>query len=332
MAAYSLLVFIGRFQPFHEGHAHILKRALELGDKVVIIIGSAAAPRSPRNPFTAEERIEMIQSYCADHFAQDLHRIVFEGVEDRYYNEARWLSDVKKAVAKHQSPGQTGLIGHAKDRSSYYLTSFPEYTWVSVENYHNVHATQMRESWYTHQLFQQQALLHFLPASIERWLKAFMQRPEFAYLCDYYAANQAYRKEWAVAPYPVVLVTVDALVTCCKHVLLIKRGNHPGLGYFAMREGIIRELIEETQIQLPKEVLNAHLESITLFDHPDRSEVTRKITHAGYIVLPHTTLPQIAGADDALEARWVSFQDLPGLKEQIHGDHYPIMNQMLGLD
>jgi len=53
----------GRFQPLHRGHVEIAKWAYrELGvDEMVFLIGMASESYTPRNPFTAGERIEMIR-------------------------------------------------------------------------------------------------------------------------------------------------------------------------------------------------------------------------------------------------------------------------------
>ena len=55
-------LFIGRFQPFHNGHLHIIRKALEEVDELVIVIGSAECSFSSKDPFTAGERFEMIDS------------------------------------------------------------------------------------------------------------------------------------------------------------------------------------------------------------------------------------------------------------------------------
>jgi len=55
-------LFVGRFQPFHNGHLDAIKRILEEEDRVVIVIGSAEENNEPANPFTAGERFQMIEA------------------------------------------------------------------------------------------------------------------------------------------------------------------------------------------------------------------------------------------------------------------------------
>jgi len=52
--------YIGRFQPFHEGHSAMVERISEEVDELVVGIGSADQSHTVRNPFTAGERIMMI--------------------------------------------------------------------------------------------------------------------------------------------------------------------------------------------------------------------------------------------------------------------------------
>ena len=52
--------YIGRFQPFHEGHDTMVERISREVDELVVGIGSADKSHTVRNPFTAGERIMMI--------------------------------------------------------------------------------------------------------------------------------------------------------------------------------------------------------------------------------------------------------------------------------
>ncbi len=54
-------LFIGRFQPFHNGHLYALKAILKEVDELIIAVGSAQMSHELDNPFTAGERIEMIR-------------------------------------------------------------------------------------------------------------------------------------------------------------------------------------------------------------------------------------------------------------------------------
>src|SRR5690606_10493536 len=55
-------VLIGRFQPLHNGHLALLRQALAAAQQAVVILGSACQARSPKNPFTWQERAQLIQA------------------------------------------------------------------------------------------------------------------------------------------------------------------------------------------------------------------------------------------------------------------------------
>jgi len=58
----STAFFVGRFQPFHNGHLEVIKDLLHEYDHLCIVIGSALEERTEKNPFSADEREEMIRS------------------------------------------------------------------------------------------------------------------------------------------------------------------------------------------------------------------------------------------------------------------------------
>ena len=148
--SFDLCVFIGRFQPFHAGHARVVEEGLRQGRRMVVLVGSANEPRSFRNPFTAEERIEMIRSS----FGFD-PRLVVLPLEDSEYNLSDWLERANQTVERAWStlcaadaslPGtpKVALIGHPKDASSYYLNLFPAWGSIGVPQHLVLNATDIR--------------------------------------------------------------------------------------------------------------------------------------------------------------------------------------------
>lgn len=65
-------LFVGRFQPLHNGHAYIIERALSEVDDLIIGIGSAESSHTSSDPLTSGERMEMI-----------LKASVVQGIRDR---------------------------------------------------------------------------------------------------------------------------------------------------------------------------------------------------------------------------------------------------------
>lgn len=58
--------YIGRFQPFHDGHYNMVERIADEVDELILGIGSADDSHTVRNPFTAGERIMMITKSLVD--------------------------------------------------------------------------------------------------------------------------------------------------------------------------------------------------------------------------------------------------------------------------
>ena len=58
-------LLIGRMQPVHNGHIEIIKQILEEVDEIIIGIGSAQLSHELKNPFTAGERLMMLNQALA---------------------------------------------------------------------------------------------------------------------------------------------------------------------------------------------------------------------------------------------------------------------------
>ncbi|MGM0592454.1 MAG: nicotinamide-nucleotide adenylyltransferase [Halobacteriota archaeon] len=58
--------YIGRFQPYHNGHHYMVEEIASEVDELVLGIGSAGDSHTKRNPFTAGERIMMLTKSLVD--------------------------------------------------------------------------------------------------------------------------------------------------------------------------------------------------------------------------------------------------------------------------
>lgn len=54
-------LFVGRFQPFHNGHLEAIRYILRNAEDLLIVVGSAQHSHEEVNPFTTGERISMIR-------------------------------------------------------------------------------------------------------------------------------------------------------------------------------------------------------------------------------------------------------------------------------
>jgi len=82
--------YIGRFQPYHDGHHRMVTEIAEEVDELVLGIGSAGDSHTPRNPFTAGERVMMVTKSVTD---LDITTYVVP-IEDLDRNSV-WVSHVR---------------------------------------------------------------------------------------------------------------------------------------------------------------------------------------------------------------------------------------------
>lgn len=337
---YEVAVFIGRFQPFHVGHYKVVMEAMKQCRHLIIGIGSANVSRSTKNPFTYEERVEFVKESIPHRYLNNVH---FVPLNDYLYDDNKWLLNTRKAISNKikeigANKNSVALIGHKKDNSSYYLAMFPEWKSIDVPNYENISATDIRKS-----MFEGKTYSHDISTgTYQKIIDLKNTKNVWENLQTDYDIVKADKKSWENAPYPPIFVTVDNVVVCSGHILLVQRGGSPGKGLYALPggflnhnekiiDGAIRELREETMLKVPEPVLRGNIVQVKVFDHPDRSSRGRTITHACYINLGmQQILPKIKGADDAVKAEWVPIKEIDPRK--MFEDHYDIISYFIGLE
>ena len=352
---FDYLIFIGRFQPFHNGHLWTLQHALQRADKVIVLCGSARQARNPMHPFTVEDRERMIRLALTE---EEQARVFVVGISDRMYNDQQWLTEVQHLVDRviavdttnlgsHQAQFRIGIVGPprgAKKGSADYLDLFPQWARVEAPELPDVHASRIRHAFFDpDREGDWPACAALLPEPVFDWLNTFRSGETFANLQGEYLFVKRYRQSWAAAPYPPTFVTVDAVVIHSGHVLLVRRRSQPGKGLWALpggfvnpderiRDAVIRELKEETRLKVPAPVLAGSVRESRVFDHPQRSLRGRTITHAFLIELAPTSegLPKVRGDDDADKAKWVPLFEFNRMEEQLFEDHFYIVNWFLG--
>jgi bifunctional NMN adenylyltransferase/nudix hydrolase len=330
----DLAVLIGRFQPFHWGHMGLLQKALELAPRALVVVGSAHGPRLVKNPFSAQERIDTIGGSLS---AAERERVRFATVRD-YYDEPRWAGAVEAAVNAEARGGRVTLVGFRKDDTSSYLSLFPQWQEHAAPRQAPIDATALRRVYFESGAELPAELEAAVPQPIAQFLRQFRVTAEFERLREELAALDESRAKYGSGPF----VTVDALVTAGDHLLLVQRGRAPGKDLWALPGGFLdgserllsaamRELKEETGLACSDAELRGCLRGVAVFDHPQRSQRGRTITHAHHFALNDRALPSVQGADDAQAARWVRIADLPAMSTELFEDHFQIIDHFLSL-
>ena len=112
-------IYVGRFQPFHIGHLHIVQEALKsLGPhgRLLLIIGSLGAT-DPKNPYSYELRKEFVERCLTD---DEKSKVIITGLrdstpEDRAVDPHWWYTQVRQ-ITQELCPGsEFFLYGSNKD-------------------------------------------------------------------------------------------------------------------------------------------------------------------------------------------------------------------------
>ena len=338
---FDLIVYIGRFQPFHNAHKDTLDYAASMATNVLVLVGSSENATSIKNPWSFNTRYSMIND------STHILNLFIEGIKDYTYDDNKWITEVGNIINNHiyqLSAKKIAIIGHDKDHSSFYLNYFPQWEFIEVPSYPNhsdsIDATKIRRLLFNNDL---EFIKGVLPVPVYKLLKRYIQTKEFSVLFREWNFVESYKASWAGSPYEPTFVTVDPVVVQSGHILLIERGEYPGNGLIALpggfldpgekiRKAVVRELIEETGLKIPSKVLNGSIDAYDMFDDPGRSTRGRTITHAYRFTLDATQpLPRVKGQSDAKKAKWYSFADFENMENVMYEDHFHIVKHMLNL-
>lgn len=360
--AYDTIIYIGRFQPFHNAHLETIMHGLTLAYRVIVVVGSANQAIDEDNPFTEAERIEVIRESihdaCIDrNIAVDNldDRVKYLSIENEVYNNGGWGITVAAMVEPLLTGPNVKLIGYNKDETSFYLTMFPQ--WgdpIEMPLVEILDATTIREIYFSPKV-NLNLIKGVVPSATTRFLEKYLNSSEYQYIMEDAEYIRNYRKQFEHLPYPITFNTGDCIVFKDGHVLLVKRKAAPGKGLLAfpggflnartytkkngevvkadasMLECAIRELFEETKIKLPAALIRGCIKEEKIFDYVKRSRRGRVITTAQIIVLPSDGkgLPKVKGSDDADEVGtgWYPIHKLT--RKMFFEDHYDMLKYAL---
>jgi nicotinamide-nucleotide adenylyltransferase len=88
-------LFIGRFQPFHNGHAMVLHRLSTQYQEIIIGIGSSQYHDTRENPFSEQERTQMITQSLE---AMNIHSYRIIPIPD-IHDPPHWVDHVCSLVS-----------------------------------------------------------------------------------------------------------------------------------------------------------------------------------------------------------------------------------------
>ncbi|MGZ5180548.1 MAG: NUDIX domain-containing protein [Ramlibacter sp.] len=334
----ELAVCAARFLLPNASNLALVRAALQRAPRCMVFIRRAHLAPSPANPFAWNDRAAMLHDALGE---AERARVDIVPLRE-HWDDQRLLRDMGAAAGGTQPVAWLLAAEPPVDAED-----LP--TGWSIERVDGGDGDAQAAAW-LEQLYAADdparglaALEHQqLPPQSVDFLRRWLATPTCATVRDDWRQNAHEKRQWSVAPYPVVLVTVDAVVRAGGHVLLIRRGRSPGRGLWALpggflepREAVlhaaVRELVEETGLPLSMRQMRQRLRGVRIFDHPERSQRGRIITHTFFFDLGDMEPPRVQGADDAAAAQWVPVAQLPELEAQLHDDHFHMLDTFLGL-
>ncbi|MFA5945288.1 MAG: adenylyltransferase/cytidyltransferase family protein [Patescibacteria group bacterium] len=93
-------IFPGRFQPFHNGHLMVVQGMMKMCENAIIVICESADKKSAEDPFSLDERREMISAAL---LSADIMDATIVSVKDTQSDEA-WAHHVLDSAGNPDEP------------------------------------------------------------------------------------------------------------------------------------------------------------------------------------------------------------------------------------
>jgi adenylylsulfate kinase len=101
-------MFVGRWQPMHDGHKWLIEQKLEKGIPILICVRDI--PPDNKNPFTTQQTVEMIEKVYEE---KDVKVITIPDIES-----VNWGRGVGYETNEHKPPENIGFVSATQIRDS----------------------------------------------------------------------------------------------------------------------------------------------------------------------------------------------------------------------
>lgn len=312
-------IVVSDFAIFHNEHLSLFEEAFKVCEKLIVFVGSSESSLDIKHPLSYEERVDLINTAIGIHFPN--RDIQIFSLPDQIYNDFGWKVDLKYRIEDLTNNSSSVILIKSTSLNS----------------------KEVLNSMYSSWLLPEDNFKNLVPDCVYHSLKRMfnIDYVRKGILIEEFEFVRKYKEAWKSAPYPPIFVTVDSLVVCDGKVLVIKRGGNPGKGKLALpggflnqdeyiRDACIRELIEETAINISAESLGDSIVDQKVFDYPDRSTRGRTITHAFMFNLEgFDELPSVIASDDAASVLWMSLSEMKASERIFYEDHYQMISYFI---
>ena len=103
-------IFVGRFQPYHQGHISLIMQKINEGIPALIMVRDIEP--DDKNPFTTQQTVNMIEKYHKSH-GQDVQVIIIPDIESVNFGRG-----VGYEINEFTPPQNIGWISATKIRQS----------------------------------------------------------------------------------------------------------------------------------------------------------------------------------------------------------------------
>lgn len=184
---HDLAVVIGRFAPFHNGHAETIKEAERIARRIIIVVGSAHQDRTHKTPWLYEERSKMIRMLYPNS-----KKLLIHGQRDIPGKDEVWSHEIAIRVRLHALDQHKVVMLTNQKESPEWLAKlpklFPRYDHKLTTGLPGVCATDVRNFYFN---MDKKAAYKNLPKQIERYLEDFYDSAYFWEAFDAYVQGAA---------------------------------------------------------------------------------------------------------------------------------------------
>lgn len=278
-------LFLGRFQPFHNGHLSALKRAEQECGSVIVAVGSAQYGYYGDNPLTGSERMELISSVLRREISKPFYVVPVEDIQCY----PRYVSHIESLVPKFD----VVYTGNEIVRSLFAEKGY-EVRWLDRQD---ISATMIRD-----RIVAGQPWDHLVPSEVSNFIRG--NGIEARIKESYHVRDQ--RK--------MPTLTVDAIIEYQGGIVLIERGHSPFKGKWALPGGhlVYNESLEDAvrcEVMEETGLILTDLRQLGAYSYPQRDP------RGHYVSVVFTCKGDgvLRSGDDAVKAQVYRLGELPEL-------------------